>query len=177
MEATGADQVGTEGIAHAVLELGEVDDVGNGVRFEAEFAKHIDQVAGRDDEPVGMAQDGAGDCGMLKVIAGLSAAVIDEGLLPAKTRDEPCGSRREKERRVRSGKDVGDVDIAQTAPEVDEVDGLADESAKPGDTLDPSEKFWRRGIDGKKMGREIGIIVPLTHQQIRLNGLASDIAE
>ena len=72
---------------------------------------------------------------------------------------------------------MSDVHVFETAPEVPEVDGLAQNCAQAGNALRPGEGAGQRRIDGKETDVNIRVILPMPQEQVRLDGLSADVTQ
>ena len=163
--------------ALAIAELREIDDVRHDRCRQSEFAEDIDEVAGGNDNLIDARENERGRAEALEVVAGFATAVVDQALAAAQFCEEPGGRGREQERPVGRGEDVGNVDVFEAAPEMPEVDGLAQNCAQAGNAFRPGEGAGQRRIDGEEADVDVGIVLPEPQEQVGLDGLSADITQ
>ena len=65
----------------------------------------------------------------------------------------------------------------EAAPEVPEVDGLAQNCAQAGNPFRPGQSARQRRIDGEEADVDIGIVLPMPQEQVGLNRLSANITQ
>src|ERR1035438_4138589 len=115
---------------------------------------------------------------------------MDECSLAAKPRDEPGGSRSKQERPIGGGEDVDNVNVLEAAPQIPEVDGLAQNRSEAAHALSPAQSGGKRRVYSYKgvglAAQQVSVARQLTVIDVRgvtdrpssleLNGQPSDVA-
>src|SRR5262244_442424 len=84
VKSAGANEMRLQGFPHTIFELAEINYIGDDFRSPTKFSKNVQQVAGRNDQPISRAQYSAGDPGLVHMIAAFPTAIVNDRLGTAK---------------------------------------------------------------------------------------------
>jgi hypothetical protein len=69
------------------------------------------------------------------------------------------------------------VGVLKPAPNLAEIQRLTHDGAQPRDLLNPAQSLREHRVDRHQLCFHIRVALPLAEQQVRLDGLATDIAQ
>ena len=83
------------------MELRQIDDVRNNLRFQTELPENIDQIPGGTTSSSAPLKHAARYRRPLQMIAGLATSIVDQSFLASQVATTPRGKRRQQKRRIR----------------------------------------------------------------------------
>ena len=72
---------------------------------------------------------------------------------------------------------MGDIHVFQAKPEIEKIQWFADYGAQERYPLDPAKSRREMRVDGNEARPDVSIIFPISHQQISLHCLSTDVSQ